>query len=105
MFVKWWYTQPKVEEKVKCEDCKHYIDKGDAQRVVNNCLFQTVYYCPMHKRPYDMIEEGFVQDKLSFPHNSLAMSHTIGQWEKVYYKLVPAVPEYYEKIKYKEPKK
>jgi hypothetical protein len=45
-------------DKVKCEVCKHWIDKVDAQKVkkVWEGRYSTtddLFYCPEHKRPYD----------------------------------------------------
>ncbi len=47
-----------MNHKVKCETCKHWIDKEDAQKVTTNVVSFTtssnsmLYYCPMHKKPY-----------------------------------------------------
>lgn len=50
------------EDKVKCNTCKHWIDKSDAQKVettflnlfsMENPSFE--YYCPEHKRAYDEV--------------------------------------------------
>ena len=38
---------------VKCEVCRHWIDKEDAQIVFFNTF--GVYYCQMHKVPYDSV--------------------------------------------------
>lgn len=44
------------EDKVKCDECKHWIDKYDASSVdagYNMWLGLTIlWYCPMHKKPY-----------------------------------------------------
>lgn len=42
------------KDKVKCEECKHYIDKSDASSVKSVDMFgvNTDWYCPMHKKPY-----------------------------------------------------
>ena len=57
---------------VKCEECKHRLDKEDMQGVEVRKNADTTYhlgtwsggsyigydyYCPMHKRPYDKIEK------------------------------------------------
>lgn len=50
--------------KVKCEECKHWIDKIDAQEVIqrdmpNISLFlfdsgiSKLYYCPKDRKPYE----------------------------------------------------
>ena len=46
------------EDKVKCEECKHWIDKGDAQRIEVRVLYHfdensDEFYCNMHKKKYD----------------------------------------------------
>lgn len=48
--------QDPFEGKVKCIECKHYIDKMDAQVVAVEWSFVTdyYYYCSMHKQPYDV---------------------------------------------------
>ena len=55
------------EEKlqVKCDKCKHYIDKADAQAILSTWLYYdfTVYYCPMHRRLYDFIKTKFISCK------------------------------------------
>jgi len=57
------------EEQVKCEECKHWIDRKDAQEITrdrySSILFylmsgerepdRAYYYCAMHKRPYESI--------------------------------------------------
>lgn len=57
-----WCTNQRIEvvgcpdpfkDKVKCHECKHWIDKSDAHKVeVNSYYAVTEYYCPMHKKPY-----------------------------------------------------
>lgn len=66
------FSKPKCEhkcpdpfaDKVKCVECKFYLDKSDAQKVE---VFQepyygiagwddgerVIYFCPAHKKPYD----------------------------------------------------
>lgn len=41
--------------KVKCQECKHYIDKSDAQKISYISMYggREFFYCPMHKKPYD----------------------------------------------------
>ncbi len=40
-------------DKVKCEECKHWIDKKDASSVSYfSWTRETNWYCPMHKKPY-----------------------------------------------------
>lgn len=66
-----WFNKKEKEEvkdqfadKVKCEDCKHWVDKSECQEVENehrdfdfyaNGKRDYFYYCPMHKKPYDSI--------------------------------------------------
>lgn len=40
--------------KVKCNECKAWIDKTDASTVKSFGLFGETadYYCPVHKKPY-----------------------------------------------------
>jgi hypothetical protein len=49
------------KNKVKCEECKHYIDKSDAQevKIFTSILWDVNYkfYCPMHRRPYSRIDK------------------------------------------------
>lgn len=42
------------KNKVKCEECKHYVDKSDAFSVkIWSDFGETImWYCPMHKKPY-----------------------------------------------------
>lgn len=53
--------ESKESGKVKCETCKHWVDKVDAQKIVDKFwgsfgLNETnLFYCPMHKVPYDVI--------------------------------------------------
>lgn len=47
------------EGKVKCDECKHYIDRYDAQKVTIDsymCGRSEICYCPVHKKPYDQID-------------------------------------------------
>ena len=54
----------KIEsEKVKCDECKHWVDKEDAQEITHESYYddffsqQTIdYYCPMHKKPYEVVK-------------------------------------------------
>ena len=69
------------EREVKCETCKHKIDRIDAQEVKKKyytrteweCLLQSmierIYFCPMHRVKWDVI-------------------NTIGKTK--YYKTIPA---------------
>jgi len=49
------------DERVKCGECKHWIDKSDAQFVDVYPFYESTneldcaYYCPMHKKPFDAI--------------------------------------------------
>lgn len=43
--------EPK-QELVKCETCKHLIERGDAQ-LLSTRSFLRYYYCPEHRKPYD----------------------------------------------------
>lgn len=46
----------KKVEKVKCETCKHYVDKGDAQEVITDSTSgSSLFKCPLHRVPYDKI--------------------------------------------------
>ncbi|HYK01323.1 MAG TPA: hypothetical protein VE974_06175 [Thermoanaerobaculia bacterium] len=84
-------SDPKEEpQQVKCDECKHYIDVTDAQIVavetegymyftyswLDRRGFAKAYYCPMHRRTYDRIDQ-----------------------DGTMYKLIPAVPEHYDKLK------
>ena len=42
------------KDKVKCETCKHWIDKEDAQEVVGLGSYSR-FYCPLCRVPYDEI--------------------------------------------------
>jgi len=44
-------------DKVKCAECKHWIDKSDSFPVTVNAPFadSVQHYCPMHKKPYDEV--------------------------------------------------
>lgn len=42
------------KKQVKCLECKHYVDLDDAQSVV--VYHREVFYCPMHRKPYDRLE-------------------------------------------------
>lgn len=52
------------KNKVKCEECKHYVDKYDAQEIKENTrsLYwdgtKTLYYCPMHRKPYQRVRHS-----------------------------------------------
>jgi len=41
-------------DKVKCNECKLWVDKSDASKVRHLGLFGEVveWYCPTHKKPY-----------------------------------------------------
>lgn len=43
---------------VKCDECKHYVDRADAQFVelVGKYGYSKLMYCPMHRRPYDRVD-------------------------------------------------
>ena len=80
------FWKKKVETKqVKCKECKHYVDKYDAQKVNDNG--SEIYYCLMHKKNYDGIEyrptictEGKCKNPDIYHH-----WHT----KTVYYKIIP----------------
>lgn len=41
-------------DKVKCAECKHWIDKSDSSSVrIVGLYSDMLYYCPMHKKAYD----------------------------------------------------
>ena len=47
------------EDKVKCEECKHWVDKYDCSDVDYNVahsfmypIREKLYYCPEHTKPY-----------------------------------------------------
>lgn len=43
-------------DKVKCDECKHWIDKSDAQQVSCTGLYNFIRsYCPLHKKPYSKV--------------------------------------------------
>jgi len=52
-----------VYENVKCEECKHLIERSDAQEIKVAYSWSrdkgVYYYCPMHKKSYDRVLEGF----------------------------------------------
>lgn len=40
-------------DKVKCGECKHWIDRSDAQIVLMYIPWKIeAFFCPMHKKPY-----------------------------------------------------
>jgi len=41
------------EDKVKCEECKHWIDKSDGQRIEDSSDY--LWYCPEHRKPYESV--------------------------------------------------
>lgn len=45
-------------EKVKCYDCKHYVDEEDAQAILHRDG-EIRYFCPMHKKKYDRVIFNF----------------------------------------------
>lgn len=55
------YEAPKKPEQVKCEECKHWIDKVDAQEISNASSHllgseqDALYYCLMHTKKYDKV--------------------------------------------------
>jgi hypothetical protein len=59
------------KDKVKCETCKHWIDKKDAQEVKNVIWNRYHYFCPLCKVPYDEIR------------------YNLYDFEKGYYKIIP----------------
>lgn len=57
------WSRPRIQEtpdpfadKVKCETCKCFLDRRDAQQVkVYGYLPITEYYCQVHKKPYSEV--------------------------------------------------
>lgn len=49
--------QEEEPKQVKCEECKHYVDKEDAQEVFYGYR-NSIFFCPMHKKPYDEMLYG-----------------------------------------------
>ncbi len=47
--------EPMKPEQVKCETCKHWVDKADCQTVHYTDFWgmTSSYYCPIHNLPYD----------------------------------------------------
>lgn len=47
-------------DKVKCGQCKCWVDKSDASQVTCFGLFGIVvqWYCPTHKKPYSWYTQG-----------------------------------------------
>lgn len=61
------------EDKVKCYECKHWIDKSDAQVVgftrvysFNDRYDCKIYFCPMHKKSCDRIFQNNCTTKRYF---------------------------------------
>ena len=55
----WFRKKEEKKKQVKCETCKHYVDKEDAQEieVFNHvCGKEKEYYCPLHIVKYDFVE-------------------------------------------------
>lgn len=44
---------------VKCRECKHLIQKEDAQSVRTN-VNETYFYCPEHRKPYEKVSYPFL---------------------------------------------
>jgi len=71
------------EDKVKCEECKHWIDKSDAQEVANLRLVHfwpgsrtSSYYCPLHKKPYEKIlSPGIYTKKMLVDENGTPIGY------------------------------
>ncbi len=44
-------------DKVKCDECKHWIDRSDAQIIDTHTGFgsYTRCFCPMHRKPYTRV--------------------------------------------------
>lgn len=99
---------PDTNEQVKCEECKHYIDDSDAQKVLRGRMWNHQadkmqdyfkYYCPMHRKPYDIYESP------STSRNSFSDEGDV--YSEKFYKIIP---EHRERVNedgtpYKEPKK
>lgn len=47
-------TSIKEPDEVKCDTCKHKIDRIDAQTIKFGYITET--YCPEHKKPYSKIK-------------------------------------------------
>lgn len=45
------------KDKVKCEKCKCWLDKSDAQevRIEGGMVVFSEFYCPIHRVPYDRV--------------------------------------------------
>lgn len=41
-------------DKVKCSECRHWVDRSDAQRISHSAYGYSFdeFYCPTHKKPY-----------------------------------------------------
>jgi len=43
-------------DKVKCYECRHWIDKSDAQKVEASGFYDgDRWYCQLHKKPYSRV--------------------------------------------------
>lgn len=51
-------TCAEAPKPVKCDECKHYVDREDAQTVEVLTMFRREQwtFCPMHKREYDRVD-------------------------------------------------
>lgn len=49
-------------DEVKCDTCKHKIDRADAQ-IVDCGSRMTMIYCPEHKKPYSRTEINWEPDE------------------------------------------
>ena len=51
-------------DKVKCDDCRCWMDKSDAKRleVSADWLVYDEYYCQAHKKPYSRTKRYYLKD-------------------------------------------
>ena len=69
-------------KQVKCETCKHWIDKEDAQKVKTGG-WRNIFYCPMHNVLYGEMEEKY-ENEIS--EHGYCTSTLI---TRKYYKIIP----------------
>lgn len=72
----------KTPKQVKCKECKHYIDRKDAQEVEvwePPIVFPSWFYCPMHEKKYQrVVYQGVAQYRvrtIAFARYVLPTSH------------------------------
>lgn len=48
------------KDRVKCQECKHWIDRSDASivKTVSSWGIHEYWYCPMHKKSYNSFFSG-----------------------------------------------